>query len=148
MILPDVSVLVYAFREGSDRHREYADWLGDLVSGADELALSDLTVGGFVRIVTHPRLCRPPASLTRALAFVADLRQARRVTWLSPSDAVWDQFGELARQDQAIRANLVPDAYLAATAMVNGARLATADRGFARFPGLRWFDPAGAGLTS
>ncbi|HEY5858421.1 MAG TPA: TA system VapC family ribonuclease toxin [Aldersonia sp.] len=145
MILLDVNVLVHAFREGSQHHQQYVDWLTDLVSGTDELALSDLVVSGFVRIVTHPRICRPPAPTDRALAFVADLRRARRVTWLNPSDAVWEQFGELARQDRAIRANLVPDAYLAATAIVNGAKLATADHGFARFPGLRWFDPTEVG---
>ena len=54
MILPDVNVLVYAFREGSQHHQQYVDWLTDLVSGADELALSDLVVSGFVRIVTKP----------------------------------------------------------------------------------------------
>jgi predicted nucleic acid-binding protein len=36
----------------------------------------------------------------------------------------------------------VPDAYLAALAISHGCRLATADRGFARFPGLDHFDPA------
>jgi predicted nucleic acid-binding protein len=41
-----------------------------------------------------------------------------------------------------IKRNLVPDAYSAAGALTNGARIATADRGFARFPGVSWFDPA------
>ncbi|MGN6200410.1 PIN domain-containing protein [Humibacter sp.] len=40
--------------------------------------------------------------------------------------------------------NLVPDAYFAAMCLAHGARLATADRGFARFAGLDWFDPASA----
>lgn len=34
-----------------------------------------------------------------------------------------------------------PDAYLAATALAHGAQPATADRGFARYPRLRHFDP-------
>ena len=33
------------------------------------------------------------------------------------------------------------DAYLAALTMEHGAMLATADRGFSRFPGLRTIDP-------
>jgi predicted nucleic acid-binding protein len=37
--------------------------------------------------------------------------------------------------------NLVTDAHLAALAIGHGARLATADRDFGRFPGLDWFDP-------
>jgi hypothetical protein len=36
----------------------------------------------------------------------------------------------------------VPDALLAALAIANRCRLATADRGVARFPALDWFDPA------
>ncbi|MDQ3642021.1 MAG: hypothetical protein M3450_11325 [Actinomycetota bacterium] len=36
----------------------------------------------------------------------------------------------------------MPDAHLAAVAVAHGCRLATADRGFARFPALDWFDPA------
>jgi len=32
--------------------------------------------------------------------------------------------------------------HLAALALTHGCRIATADRGFARFPGLDWFDPA------
>ena len=32
----------------------------------------------------------------------------------------------------------VPDAYLAALAIEHGATWITTDRGFARFPGLRW----------
>ncbi|MCX5042174.1 PIN domain-containing protein [Aldersonia sp. NBC_00410] len=141
MILPDVNVLVYAFREGAENHREYTDWLTDLLSGADELALVDAVLAGFVRIVTHPRISQPPASTSLALDFVADLRKARRAVWLPPTTAVWEQFAELSRRDRAIGGNLVPDAYLAATAIVHGAEIATADRGFARFPGLRWFDP-------
>jgi len=36
----------------------------------------------------------------------------------------------------------VPDGWLAAIALSQGARIATADRGFGRYPGLRFYDPA------
>jgi hypothetical protein len=36
---------------------------------------------------------------------------------------------------------LVSDAVLAALAMENGAVLASTDRDFARFPGVRWVNP-------
>lgn len=39
------------------------------------------------------------------------------------------------------RSNDVPDAELAALAVEHGLTLMTADRGFARYPGLRWEDP-------
>lgn len=140
MILPDVNVLVYAFREGAAGHPEYSEWLTDLVNGSDDLALLDTVLTGFVRVVTNRRIADPPAPVPRALEFVRDLRTARRACWLVPGDAVWERLGELT-QDRAVSGNWIPDAYIAATAIANGARLATADRGFARFPGLRWFDP-------
>ena len=37
-----------------------------------------------------------------------------------------------------LRGNLVPDAYLAALALEQGAELVTLDRGFGRYPRLRW----------
>jgi predicted nucleic acid-binding protein len=44
-------------------------------------------------------------------------------------------------REGAASGDLVPDAYLAAVATVLGAELVTADRDFARFPGLRWRHP-------
>lgn len=42
------------------------------------------------------------------------------------------------------RANLVPDAHLAALAIEHGLRLCTTDGDFARFRGLRWENPLDA----
>jgi len=39
------------------------------------------------------------------------------------------------------RADLIPDAHLAAIAIENGFVLCSSDRDFARFPGLRWQNP-------
>ena len=39
------------------------------------------------------------------------------------------------------RANLVPDAHLAALAIEHGLRLCSADGDFARFDGLEWHKP-------
>lgn len=139
MILPDVNVLVYAFRREASGHERYAAWLAAVVGGDDELALHDSSLSGFVRIVTNPRVVATPAPTQVALDFVARLRTARRSRWLGAGDLSW---ARLARLVQADRGNLVPDAHLAALAIAHGCRVATADRGFARFPGLDWFDPA------
>ena len=142
MILPDVNVLVYAFRREAEGHARYAAWLADVVAGADELALHDHALLGVVRIVTNPRIMPKPAPISLAMEFVAQLQAANRARWLPAGPASWRRLGELTDQDRAITANLVPDAYLAALALTHGCRIATADRGFARFPGLDWFDPA------
>ncbi len=142
MILPDVNVLAYAFRAESMQHEVYADWLAHLVAGDDELALNDQVLGGFLRIVTNRRIYADPAPVTVAVAFVDALRAARRARWLPAGQASWERFGQLVRADRQLGGNLVPDAHLAATALVHGCSLATTDRGFARYPGLRFFDPA------
>lgn len=61
MILPDVNVLVYAFRREAEHHERYADWLARLVAGADELALHDTVLAAVARVVTHPKIFADPA---------------------------------------------------------------------------------------
>jgi uncharacterized protein len=55
----------------------------------------------------------------------------------------WEILRRVLREGDA-RGNLVPDAHLAAIAIEHGATVATRDRGFARFQGLRWVDPIAA----
>jgi toxin-antitoxin system PIN domain toxin len=142
VILPDVNVLAYAFRRESTDHDRYAAWLHDLVAGADDLGLVEATLLGFVRIVTNPRIYADPAPTGDALRFVNALRGAPRARPLLATEATWTELTTLAAHDRQIRGNLVPDAWLAALATTHGCRLATADRGFSRFPRLDWFDPA------
>lgn len=142
MILPDVNVLVNAHRQDTEDHERYADWLARAMVGTEELALTEMTMTGFLRIVTNARIFTEPATLAQALAFVDTLRGARRARWLVANVAVWTTLTEIAGTDPRVRGNIVPDAWLAALARAHGSRLATADRGFARFAGLDWFDPA------
>lgn len=141
IVLPDVNVLVYAFRREHPLHAEYAAWLADLVGGADEVGLTEGTLAGFLRIVTNARIYADPAPTADALAFVGAVRRSARSRWVSVTETVWTTFVVLAGADWHVRANLIPDAWLAALALAHGCRLATADRGFARFDGLEWFDP-------
>jgi toxin-antitoxin system PIN domain toxin len=142
VILPDVNVLVYAFRREAQHHDRYASWLRGVIGGSDELALAENVLTGFLRIVTNPRVMADPAPIADALAFVNTLRRARRSRSVAGTEATWTRLANLAADDQHVRGNVVPDAWLAALALSHGCRLATADRGFARFPGLDWFDPA------
>lgn len=141
MILPDVNTLVYAFRAESEDHPRYADWLARLVAGSDGLGLTEASLTGFLRIVTNPRVFADPAPTGDALTFLGALRAAPRAHWLTPSPAVWATLGRFAATDRAVRGNHVPDAWLASLCVAHGCRLATADRGFARYDGLDWFDP-------
>lgn len=143
MILPDVNVLVYAFREGADRHADYARWLGGAMNDTEPLLLADAALTGFVRIVTDPRIAKPVVTTASAFAFVRALQEAPPARSISSTRRSWEIFDELLQDDTQLRGRAVSDVYLASLARAHGASLATRDRGFARFgKELRWFDPA------
>ena len=141
MIVPDVNVLVHAFRADAPEHEQYASWLNRALQ-EESIGIADVILSGFLRVVTHSRITTAPAPIERAMEFAERLAEAPRATWLTQGAPVWKRLGDLTDDDPGIRGNLVPDAYIAALCLSNGAQLATRDRGFARFPGLRWFDPA------
>jgi predicted nucleic acid-binding protein len=67
MMLPDVNILVYAFRGESPGHEEYRTWLEGLINGREAYGLADLVCSGFLRVVTHPRTFGSPAPANLAL---------------------------------------------------------------------------------
>lgn len=140
MILTDVNILIYAYRAESSHHDSYRHWLETVANGAESFALSSIVLSGFVRVVTHPRIFRPPSPLDDALGFAEDLLDQPNCIMIHPGPRHWDLFARLCRESGA-KGNLVPDAYLAALAIEAGCELATADRDFARFKGLRWRHP-------
>jgi uncharacterized protein len=140
MVLTDVNVLVYAYREDAPGHPEYRDWLQSMVSSDQAYGTADVVLSGFLRVVTHPRVFTPPSPVEHALGFVDLLRgQPNRVP-VSPGPRHWGIFSRLCRE-AGVKGNLVPDAYLAALAIESGSEWVTTDRDYARFHGLRWRHP-------
>src|SRR5688572_6151309 len=70
VIAPDVNVLLYAFREESERHEEFRGWLESALGAAERVALFEPVLASVVRIATHPGIYRTPAPRTSAEAFV------------------------------------------------------------------------------
>lgn len=142
MILPDVNLLIYAYYAPAPEHPVYSSWLNEVRSTGQDLLLPAVVLTGFLRIVTNPRVIQNAPSAAEATSFVTALRSGRGAREVIDEASIWRCFGKLVDGDDQIRGILVPDAFLAAVAVSHGATLATRDRGFARFPGLRWFDPA------
>lgn len=140
MILADVNVLVYAYRAEAVDHASYWRWLDSVANGDEAFALSDIVLSGFLRVVTHPRVFRPPSPIDDALGFTEDLLSQPNCVMIRPGPRHWGLFARLCRENGAA-GNLVPDAYLAALAIEAGCELITTDRDFARFDGLRWRHP-------
>jgi toxin-antitoxin system PIN domain toxin len=140
MLCVDVNVLVYAHRPESPRHDGYRSWLEEARRGVEPLGIPEMVQSGFVRVVTHPRVFKEPTPLDTALEFVEAVRGSPATVPIAPGERHWGIFTDLCRQLDA-RGNRVPDAFLAAMAIEQGATFVSADRGFAGFPGLRWIDP-------
>lgn len=140
MFLFDVNVLVHAWRPGASRHDEYRLWLEATVFSENSFGLSDLVLGGFLRVVTNPSVFGLPSQPAAAFDFVAILRERSNCVLFAPGSRHWSIFLDLCRRSEA-RGNLIPDAYRAALAIEHGCEWITTDRDFSRFPGLRWRHP-------
>jgi uncharacterized protein len=140
VILCDVNVLVYAFREAAPSHAAYRDWLRARVTSQEAFGLSELVLSGVMRIATHPAVFSPPAPTEAALEFVDALRAQPNAVILAPGARHWEIFSKLCIGARA-KGNLVPDAYHAALAIEHGCEWITTDRDYSRFAGLRWRHP-------
>jgi len=140
MDLLDVNVLVNAYRRDAPRHRQFAKFIQSLANGVEPFAIPPVVFSGFFRIVTHPRVFSPPSKFGDALKFTEQLRGLPHCLTPVPDVRHWSIFTQLCQRGGG-RGNLISDAYLAAIAIETGAELVTADRGFGRWPGLRWRHP-------
>jgi uncharacterized protein len=143
MLLVDVNVLVYAYREDAPGHERFYPWLQDLVDSDLAYGVSDLVLSGFLRVVTHPRVFDPPSPLEHAMGFAEVVRSQPNAVVVRPGVRHWGIFTRLCRV-AGVKGNLVPDAYLAALAIESGSEWITIDRDYSRFPGLRWRHPLDA----
>jgi len=90
--------------------------------------------------VTYPRIFPDVTPLEIALGYVIHQREQPGCVLVSPGERHWEIFTRLCKAVGA-KGNLINEAYFAALAMESGAEWITADRDYARFPGLRWRHP-------
>jgi toxin-antitoxin system PIN domain toxin len=140
MDLPDINVLIYAHRKDAPEHDRYAAWLRELANGPAPFALSSFTLGGFLRIVTNPRIFVPATPMEVALAFCRELVVRPTAAVLQPGARHWQIMVDLIEQSRVHGAK-VSDVYLAALSIEHGCELVTNDKDFARFPIVRWRRP-------
>jgi uncharacterized protein len=137
MILADVNILLYAFREDSNDHLAYKAWLEDVINGEQVYGMSTQVLASVIRIATHPKIFVTPSTLPEVLAFTSVLLEQPNCQRVEAGPRHWDIFTKLCRSAN-VNGNLVPDAWLAALAIESGCEWITNDRDYARFPGLQW----------
>lgn len=141
MILPDVNVLIYAFRSDVPEHTICGPWLHSVVAGDERFGLSPLALSAVVRVTTNAHAFRMPSSLDDAFGFCEDLLDQPHCQVVEPGERHWDIFKRICVATDT-RGGLVADAWFAALAIEWGCEWVTFDRDFARFPGLKWSRPS------
>ncbi len=139
MIL-DVNILIYAADSASPHHERAREWLRTAMTGDRRVGIPWQTVGGFVRIVTHPRAMRRPLTTAEAWAVVASWF-AVPVVWVPAAGERTVRILERLMLDQHLTSAMTTDAQLAALAVEHGVAVVSADTDFARFPDLTWINP-------
>jgi toxin-antitoxin system PIN domain toxin len=143
VIAVDANLLVYAFSASMPEHAASRTWLDDQLRNRVQIGLPWETCMGFVRLVSNSRLFPGASSVEAAWKQVERLLAEPSVWVPTPTRQHADLVGELIRTGN-YKAQDVPDIHLAALAISHGLKLASHDKGFARFEGLRWIDPLAA----
>jgi uncharacterized protein len=141
MILPDVNVLIYAFRQDVPQHTVCRQWLTHVVESDARFGLSPVVLSAVVRVTTNPRAYRTPSTIEEAFGFCEDLFDQPHCQIVEPGERHWSIFKQLCIETET-RGSRVTDAWFAALAIEWGCEWITLDRDFARFPGLKWQVPA------
>jgi toxin-antitoxin system PIN domain toxin len=140
VIVLDVNLLLYAYDDTSAHHSVARAWLKKAFSDPDLIGLPWQTVWAFLRLSTNSRIFTNSISMEKAIGIVQQWMELKQVRLLVPGERHWSIFQWMLIEGQ-VRGPLATDAQLAALTIEYSGVLHTTDRGFARFPGLRWINP-------
>jgi toxin-antitoxin system PIN domain toxin len=140
MILCDANLLLYAYNVDSADHAKAKEWLEGELSSPSLFYLSWQTITAFIRISTNHRAFPRPLSIEEAVKIVSSWLERPQCRVLTETEQHWEIFAGLLATEKAV-GPLVMDAHLAALAVEHGTTLATTDRDFARFSGLKIINP-------
>ena len=141
MIIPDTNLLLYAHIPSFREHSAAKSWLEDsLNENRETFGLVWQVMTSYIRIGTNPKLFQTPMTIIEADAQMMRLIKHPLVQIIQPQSEHYEIFMNLLKTEQ-VTGDLVMDAHLAALAIEHKARLATTDRDFTRFRGLKFFNP-------
>jgi len=137
VILVDANLLLYAAVREYPQHDAASRWLEGCLNGTRAVGLPWPSLLAFVRLAVNPRLHEFPPGLADAWALVREWLGCEPV-FVPTAGPRHAEILERLVLECCQHHRHVPDAHLAALAIEHGLILATHDRGFARFEGLRW----------
>ena len=140
MIVVDANLLIYSYDTDSSRHKKSRAWVERIFSDIEPVGLPWQTVSAFLRVITNRKLPGSRLPVEQAAEIVEEWLAQPNVRILAPGDEHWSILKRTMIEGRA-SGPLVSDAELVALTVEYGGVLYTADRDFARFPGLRWKNP-------
>lgn len=140
MIVLDANLLIYAYDSGATQHTKSRGWVEKTFSGTAVVGIPWQAITAFLRFMTNRRLPGAKFSIEQASLIVDEWLGQPNVKLLVPGEQHWLSLRRILLDGQA-SGPLVSDAEIAALTVEYGGILQTADRDFARFPGLRWVNP-------
>lgn len=141
MIIPDLTILVHAYNSDFPHHAAARHWWEQAAEGRyGAIGLAWVTILGFLRISTSRSVMERPLPVMEAVAIVRSWLKQEPIQVLIPGERHGETLFRLL-EDLGVAGNLTTDAHLAALSLEYRAEVATSDSDFARFAGLRWFNP-------
>jgi len=140
MIIPDINLLIYAHNDQAPHHQKAKAWWEGLLNGKTPVGLPWISISGFIRLMTHPRVLSRPLDVAQTVEHVRSWLIQEPVRILHPGA----RFEQLFLEYLVVlgtAGNLTTDAQLAALAVEHQGELHSADTDFVRFAGLRWINP-------
>ncbi len=141
MKVVDANVLIYAVNGDAPRHDVAKRWLDDALNGGATLGLSWVVLLAFLRLTTKANLFARPLTAGQAIAVVEFWLAQPTVRLLEPTAKHVELVAGLL-DAVGTAGNLVNDAHLAALSIEHRGAIVSFDSDFARFPGVRWEQPA------
>ena len=141
MIAIDTNFLVYARRHEAIHHAEAKRLLAELSEGLRPWAIPWPCVYEFLRVITHPRVFKPPTQLAMALEDLDQLFDSPAISLLGEGPGHRAHLRNMVTAGRA-SGNIAHDAHIAALLREHGVReFWTTDKDFHRFPGIAVRNP-------
>jgi len=136
MIIVDVNLLIYAHNTAAPQFERSAGWLEETVDSGETIGIPWECVMGFLRISTGAFGANRPIECSRSTSIIDGWFEDPQFVIPRPGARFWPILKELGA-DSGTRGGDWSDAYLAALAIEQGASLATFDRDFRKYKGLK-----------
>lgn len=142
MMLVDTNLLIYAAFRDAPEHRQARTWLERQLAQSDgRVVLCWPVLYAFVRLITSARVFGQHALSVKDGWAVAEAHLGQPGVRLVSAGAGHQAIAIELAQTPGLRSDDVPDIEIAALAIEHGLVLASHDRGFRRFGGVRVIDP-------